>query len=152
MKLLWFSANSIDDLCFTSQKYLAEGLQDSKTQVYFINQDNETKHRELSWQHISIKASNTPGLKSYSLANNMAAWLEKQSFESDCIAIVDWRLIGKLSRVLKQFAISWILLDRSPPADRGLLGKLQWPVWRRAWRLVANSDVAIGSVVSAAHS
>ena len=151
MKLLWFSANSIDDMCFTSQRYMAEGLQDSATDVYFINHDDETKHRAESWQHISIKASKTPGFKSSSLAKNMSAWLRKQSFDSNCVAIVDWRLIAKISSVLKQYGIPWILLDRSPPADRGFLAKLQWPIWRNAWKLVAKSEVAIGSVVSFSH-
>ena len=39
-----------------------------------------------------------------------------------------------------------MLMDRSPPADRGILAKLQWPNWNKAW-----AKAIRGAVVSEAH-
>ena len=70
---------------------------------------------------------------------------------SNCVAIVDWRLIKYLHATLSNKSIPWILLDRSPPADKGLLAKLQWPIWKKSWRLVGKTSHSRGSVVSPSH-
>ena len=45
-----------------------------------------------------------------------------------------------------------VLVDRSPPADAGLLGRLQWKVWKRAWQCLRYGRVQAGTVVSQAHA
>ena len=151
MKILWFSANSASDLCFTSQHELASGLMNNGYEVQFINKDTADLHSEFGWQHVPIKSSSIAGLQSSSLAKGMANWLRQQTLDQATIAVVDWRLITKLYSSLTHAGIPWILLDRSPPADTGILSKFQWPIWRKAWRLVANSNQASGTVVSAQH-
>ena len=151
MQIMWFSANSSTDMCFTSQKALINGLASNGYDVQLINQDSLNTNMGINCQHFTIGFSNFPGMKSASLAKNMARWLNQQESTDGCIAIVDWRLIAKLHRVLTMKKIPWILLDRSPPADKGVLAKLQWPVWRKAWKLVAKSTSAKGTVVSAKH-
>ena len=151
IKILWFSANSADDMCFTSQRELALGLIKNGYSVQFINKDKENSHSNYDWDHVSIEYTNVAGLKSSSLAKNMAKWLSKQTLADATVAVVDWRLIAKLHGQLTEKKIPWVLLDRSPPADQGILARLQWPVWRKAWKLVNKSNNSCGTVVSSDH-
>ena len=151
MRILWFSANSYSDMCFTSQRELVNGLIHSGFEVQLINMDSSIPDEESSWRHIGIKSSKIAGLKAYSLAKNMASWLSNDNHPGSTVAVVDWRLIGQLYAILSKRSIPWILLDRSPPADVGLLAKLQWSVWRKAWKLVAKYEHSMGVVVSSGH-
>ena len=73
----------------------------------------------------------------------MNRWLASRDKSSNCVAIVDWRLIKYLHATLSNKSIPWILLDRSPPADKGLLAKLQWPIWKKSWRLVSKPVILV---------
>ena len=151
MQVMWFSANSVNDMCFTSQRELALGLIKNDYSVQFINKDKENTHSDYDWTHVSIQYTDIAGLKSSSLAKNMAKWLSTQTISDATVAVVDWRLIAKLHVQLTEKKIPWVLLDRSPPADQGILARLQWPVWRKAWKLVNKSNNSCGTVVSTAH-
>ena len=128
IKILWFSANSAGDMCFTSQRELALGLVRNGYSVQFINKDKENSHSGYDWDHVSIEYTDIAGFKASSLGKNMAKWLSRQTIIGTTVAVVDWRLITKLYGQLTDKNIPWILLDRSPPADRGILAKLQWPI------------------------
>jgi glycosyltransferase involved in cell wall biosynthesis len=54
--------------------------------------------------------------------------------------------------MLKEKSIPWVLMDRSPPADTGILARLHWPMWKKSWKLVKNNNAHSGCVVSSAHS
>ena len=151
IKILWFSANSAVDMCFTSQRELASGLIKNGYSVQFINKDKENSHSGYDWDHISIEYINIAGFKASSLGKNMVKWLSRQTISDATVAVVDWRLITKLHGQLTDKNIPWILLDRSPPADQGILAKLQWPIWRKAWMLVHRSSNSCGTVVSSGH-
>ena len=151
IKILWFSANSAGDMCFTSQRELALGLVKNGYSVQFINKDKENSHSGYDWDHVSIEYTDIAGFKASSLGKNMAKWLSRQTISDATVALVDWRLITKLHGQLTDKNIPWILLDRSPPADRGILAKLQWPIWRKAWKLVNKSSNSCGTVVSSGH-
>ena len=138
-------------MCFTSQLELASGLIKNGYSVQFINKDEANSHLDYGWNHVSIEYTDVAGLKSSSLGKNMAKWLSRQTISDATVAVVDWRLIAKLHGHLTKKKIPWILLDRSPPADRGILVKLQWPVWRKAWKLVDKSPNSCGTVVSPGH-
>ncbi len=138
-------------MCFTSQLELASGLIKNGYSVQFINKDEANSHLGYGWNHVSIEYTDVAGLKSSSLGKNMAKWLSRQTISDATVAVVDWRLIAKLHGQLTDKNIPWILLDRSPPADRGVLVKLQWPVWRKAWKLVSKSANSCGTVVSSGH-
>ena len=138
-------------MCFTSQENLLLGIHNSGLNVCLINKDRADLHEGLPWDHIEIKSSNITGFKSFSLARKMDSWLTSKSDSSESLAIVDWRLIKHLHKTLDKLKIPWILLDRSPPASNGLLAKLQWPIWKKAWRLVAKTNRSSGSVVSQLH-
>ena len=67
IKILWFSANSAGDMCFTSQCELALGLVKNGYSVQFINKDKENSHSGYDWEHVGIEYTNVAGLKSSSL-------------------------------------------------------------------------------------
>ena len=39
MQVMWFSANSVNDMCFTSQKALVKGLMKNGYDIQFINKE-----------------------------------------------------------------------------------------------------------------
>ena len=81
----------------------------------------------------------------------MKNWIRTKDIENGSVAIVDWRLIKILYLELEKKRIPWILMDRSPPADTGLFAILQWPVWKKAWKIVSKSKSAKGCIVSKGH-
>ena len=64
---------------------------------------------------------------------------------------MDWQVGVSVGKVLAQQNRPCFLMDRSPPADSGILAKLQWKGWKDTWRLVKNELFTSGFVVSKAH-
>lgn len=81
----------------------------------------------------------------------MKRWFTSKAVDDPSVALVDWRIAKTLVPLFRQRNIPWILMDRSPPADKGLLSLLQWPSWRRSWKLAMKGDSSRGCVVSKAH-
>jgi glycosyltransferase involved in cell wall biosynthesis len=44
-----------------------------------------------------------------------------------------------------------MIIDRGPPADKGILSLLQWPSWKRSWKYVKTNPSSHGCVVSEKH-
>ena len=151
MNVLWFTARNMADLCSTTQTALGEGLVALGHQVTIINADQEGSHVDYSWSHTSIPCRAIRGRKAHVLGKGMRHWLSNYQANHETIAIVDWRVASSLSKLLKIKSIPWILMDRSPPADRGILAKLQWPVWKKSWNLVRKENAILGCVVSPSH-
>ena len=66
--------------------------------------------------------------------------------------MVDWPIASRLAPLLNSLNQPMVLIDRSPPADNGLLGRLQWGGWKKAWHLVNKGVITGGTVVSRAHA
>ena len=151
MNIIWFSGRHFDDLCATTQKSLAKGLVEKGHTLTFVNPDSNDPHEDYPWTHQGLNVKSIPGLKSISIARKMRQWLMKNPLDQDSIVILDWRIAYKLSPLLDASKVSWILMDRSPPADGNFLSRLQWYFWKRSWKLVKNHSTAVGCVVSDAH-
>ena len=151
MNVLWFTSRNMVDLCSTTQVALGEGLMALGHQVTIVNSDEEGSHIDFSWSHISIPAQAIRGRKAHVLGKGMHHWFSNFQTRNQTVAIVDWSIASSLSHLLKKKAIPWILMDRSPPADRGVLAKFQWLVWKKAWKLVKNRNALLGCVVSSSH-
>ena len=109
---------------------------------------------EHAWDHIKLDYKKIKGLNSSSLAKAMLRHL-KDSKNHEML-IIDWPLIPTLGKYAEKYNIPWVCLDRSPPADAGIFGKLQWFFWRKAWKIVSHSlqhggACLGGTVVSEAH-
>ena len=81
----------------------------------------------------------------------MKRWFTSKAVDGPSVALVDWRIANVLVPLFRQRNIPWVLMDRSPPADSGLLSILQWPSWKRSWKLVMKGNSSCGCVVSEAH-
>lgn len=151
MNVIWFSGRQINDLCATTQKSLAAGLVKEGHNVIFVNPDIQGTHAEYPWNHHGLPSNAIPGLKSMAVSRKMVNWLKHHDMMKETVAILDWRVAGKLSPVLDRMEVPWILMDRSPPADSNILSRLQWYFWKRSWRLVKQHSNGVGCVVSPAH-
>ena len=150
MKVFWFTGRSLSDLCSTTQTSLASGLVSRGIDLTMINPDEVGVHGEWSWKHVSITINARPGFRSRALGKKMLNWCHKNDLTPDCVCLIDWRIAHYLTKYLGQQNIPWILIDRSPPADSGVLSLLQWPSWKKSWRNVHKMNTK-GCVVSRAH-
>lgn len=151
MRVTWFTARAMTDLCSTTQIELANGLADRGHQITLVNGDAQQGNVQHNFRHIPLDSSGIRGLQSKFLGRDMGKWLGRnQSNSMDC-AIVDWKIAKSIVPQLEHLSIPWILMDRSPPADSNIFAKFQWPSWKSAWRLVRKSKVGRACVVSEQH-
>ena len=151
MNIAWFTVRKWSDFCSTTTKALAEGLVSNHHNLTIINSDPNETHDSFDWNHVALDQSKVPGRGGSSLARNAVRWMVQTEENAFDIAIIDWPLVSKLAPVAVKKGSKVILMDRSPPADVTLLGRMQWKVWRKAWDLVRNGTVQQGLVVSKAH-
>jgi glycosyltransferase involved in cell wall biosynthesis len=141
----------MNDLCATTQIALATGLCKRGYNLTFVNSDTQGSHDNWPWNHQSIPNNVPRGFRSRALGKKMRKWFSSKPTEDESVALVDWRIASELVPLFQERKMAWILIDRSPPADRGLLSFLQWPSWKRSWNNVEEDEKALGCVVSKAH-
>ncbi len=151
MQVYWFTGRSLNDLCSTTQIALATGLTERGYTVTFINSDSSKSHQNHPWKHQSLPAKAPRGLQSRTLAKKMRTWILENEINDDSVALLDWRIAKYVIPLLQQRGIKWIMVDRGPPADKGILSLLQWPSWRRSWKYVRTNPSSHGCVVSEKH-
>jgi len=138
MNVTWLTARCFgEDLCATTQIELSLGLvkQGVNLTVY---SPGVFPTPEIN--HIPIPRSRTKGRQSASIVKNLTPFLDTIN-QSDCV-LMDWKLSGLIPKITTKL----VLMDRGPPADRGLLSMLQLRVWKRGWK-----SVKWGCVVSEQH-
>ncbi len=138
MKIVWLSSRMLGgDLSSTTQIQLANGLVKKGHSVDLYSPGKSVGNL---FEHHSITRSNIRGLQ----ARSVVKQLRKRTLEfKDADAVlIDWPIFSLASIIQSPV----ILMDRSPPADKGFLAKLQWPKWTKAW-----SKAIRGTVVSQAH-
>ena len=149
MKVIWVSVRKASDLCSTTTYALLAGLSQRGHEVIFLSPkpfDDETP-----WTNIKLHQSTIKGFHARSLSTSALAWFNTlQSEDNQCI-IIDWPLASRLGPALNRAGHRVTLMDRSPPADQSLFGRLQWRGWRKAWTLVGNGVFSDGFVVSEPH-
>ena len=151
MKLIWFTCRSMVDLCATTQLALASGLVERNHQLLVINPDEQGTHREFQWSHVGLPIKARRGFQSRAIGLKMKKWMETHDFAKEDIALIDWRIAKHVVPKLESLSISWVLIDRSPPADSGIFSMLQWPFWKKAWLMVKKNKQSQGCVVSNGH-
>lgn len=151
MQIIWFTGRSLDDLCSTTQTSLASGLIKKGHTLTFVNPDKTGTHQSWPWKHQSIPVDTLPGFRARTLGKKMLKWFTKTNTNSECVVMVDWRVATILIPEFEKRRIPWILIDRSPPADKGILSLLQWPSWKKSWKYVRDAKFGAGCVVSQMH-
>ena len=61
------------------------------------------------------------------LPKNLSKRIEE--FEDADVVLIDWPIYS----IAKKIRAPVILIDRGPPADKGILAKLQWRPWIKSW-------------------
>ena len=149
MHVLWLTGRSMSDLCSTTQRALLNGLLEHNMTITFVNPDREVNLNGETFTHVPLPNQARRGLQSRTLGKAMQLWLAANALEGH-IAVVEWRIARWVVPELKRQGIPWALMDRSPPADAGVLGWLQWRGWKDAWKAAVQAG-APGFVVSKAH-
>ena len=139
----------MNDLCFTTQQALIHGLLARGMAVTFVNADSNVSLAGEGFTHVALPNKARRGFQSRTLGKAMRAWLAATATNAS-VAVVEWRIAAWVVPELERQGISWTLMDRSPPADAGLFGRLQWRSWKAAWKGAVRSG-APGFVVSKAH-
>lgn len=148
----WLTCRSMKDLCSTTHQALLTGLVNRDCRVVLVNADESVSHQQAPWDHVRVSSSSLPGQAARSIGKKMKTWAKSHTFEMDAVVVLDWRVAPRLAPLFSSLEIAWALLDRSPPANAGLLARLQWPSWKSAWRLVSAHPNGLGFAVSPSHS
>ena len=150
MRLLWITHRRFSDFCATTPIALANGLVELGFNLTIINPESESSHAESAWEHIGLETKAARGFQSRSFSKKVLAHLESIELDYDAY-IMDWQVGSKVGEFIAQQNRSCFLMDRSPPADSGILAKMQWKDWKDAWKLVKKGSFTSGFVVSNAH-
>jgi glycosyltransferase involved in cell wall biosynthesis len=119
--------------------------------VTFVNGDVSSSSARPNFNHVSISNNAPRGFQAKALGKTIRLWLMRQDLiEGSTVALVEWRVVNQVVPMLEKMRIPWALMDRSPPADTGIFGWLQWRSWKKAWSIARDRDV-LGFVVSPAH-
>ena len=152
INVYWLTCRSMDDLCVTTHRALLKGLSDKGLAITLLNPD-QVPENDIGnpWSHIQISNSSVPGFAARTMAKGIRSWMDRHVFEENAVAVLDWRIAHRLVPTLNRLGVPWTVLDRSPPAHAGLMARLQWPSWKRAWRRVEQNQSSKGFVVSPSH-
>ena len=138
MNIVWLSSRVLgSDLCSTTQIQLANGLVSKGHSVDFYSPGKSVAN---AFNHHSIKRSSRRGFQARSIVKKLHEHLDE--INSADVVLIDWPIYSIASKIKPQV----VLIDRGPPADNGILAKLQWRPWRKAW-----SKANKGTTVSSAH-
>lgn len=150
MKLLWITHRKFDDFCATTPLAFSNGLIESGFTLTIINPESEGAHSDAEWEHIGLGVNAVRGFQSRAFSKKVLAYFGSMELDFDAY-MMDWQVGVKVGEVLAKQNRPCFLMDRSPPADSGILAKLQWKGWKSAWKLVKNGLFTSGFVVSSAH-
>lgn len=151
LNICWVTVRKESDLCSTTTLSLANGLTDSGYDLTILNPDETRNYDVYDWAQHELYRSNIKGFQASSIAKSAQKWFENQPNLDFDMVLVDWQLARKLIPFFKKRGLPMILMDRSPPADRSILSKLQWREWKMAWKKVSSGEIKRGCVVSTAH-
>ncbi len=149
MKVVWISGRRIGlDLAASTEVGLCKSLSVSN-EICMIS-PGKKKIADI-YKHFILPQSRYRGLQSISLGIEAKRILNnEQLMDWADIVLVDWRLVGSVIGLLRLKEVPWCIIDRGPPADRGLIATLQRLQWRRSWKL-AGKYARGGFVVSSEH-
>ena len=149
LNVLWLTGRSMNDLCSTTQQALIHGLLKRGMAVTFVNADSNVSLAGEGFTHVALPNQARRGFQARTLGKAMRDWLAATAPNAS-VAVVEWRVAAWVVPELERQGIPWTLMDRSPPADAGWLGRLQWRGWKAAWNTAVRAG-ADGFVVSTAH-
>lgn len=148
MNILWLSVRRFGkDLCGTTQVAILDELTNIASSVEIWSRGQYDL--EKSW---TIRSFPDRGKRGFQTKNLATKFLQnKDEFSQFDHVLIDWPLVKWLKSELHLLK-SWSLIDRSPPADEGIIAKLHWRHWTYAWKTFSSSkNTCCAMVVSKAH-
>ena len=132
--ILWITHRDLEkDLTRTSRLGISNAL--------------ETQNHSISWMAPSVSAdvvvnrSTQLGLGHRSFTKSIRKKI--QNIPLPDIAIVEWTAVEGAHSELKAKSIPWIMMDRSPPTSRGIVGYIQRMQYRKAWKIARNQSIGV---------
>jgi glycosyltransferase involved in cell wall biosynthesis len=153
LRIVWASVRNFDtDLCATTQQALLDGMAEVGHEVLMLSPGGPPADGH-AWSHLGVQDGGGFGRRSRAIAQRIAVrWPEVGQPD---LVLVDWPLVPVLRKAGVLNDVPWLLMDRSPPAQAGLRGRLHWSTWKRAWAMAtaAGKDRPgpVGAAVSHAH-
>jgi len=139
MRVSWLSGRVLgNDLCGTTQSSLADGLVELGHEVFLYSPGRISTSK---FHHIPLQNGRIKGLHSWTVVRALRSNIEEIN-KSEHV-LIDWRLHA----ITPFITTKWTLIDRGPPADRGILSLLQWKQWAKGW-----NKAACGTAVSRSHA
>ena len=118
MRVFWLSSRVLgSDLCSTTQIQLANGLVSKGHSVDFYSPGKSVAN---SFNHHSIERSSRRGFQARSVVKKLHGHLGE--INSADVVLIDWPIFSIANKIKPPV----VLIDRGPPADNGILAKLQW--------------------------
>ena len=149
MKIVWITGRRVGvDLAASTEVGLCKSL--SLTNQICMISPGKTIISDI-YKHFIVPQSKFRGLQSISAGTEVKRILKNEELADWAdIFLVDWRLVGSVIGLLREREVPWCIIDRGPPADRGLIATLQSLQWRRSWKMAGKYAMG-GFVVSSEH-
>jgi len=128
-------------MCQTTELQAAAALSRRGWRITFVapytdTAEEVTKSAGHDW--IPVHTSKIRGLQSISLGRSIRRMLPKILVEYEVDAIIaEWTTVAPSAKYLAKQSIPWLVDDRSPPVDDGIIGRLQWLHYSYSWRKVS---------------
>ncbi len=142
MHLLWLTHIRFGvDMCQTTELQAAAALSRCGWRVTFVSPYTDSAEevaKSAGHDWIPVHTSKIRGLQSISLGRSIRRILPKILADGDIDAILaEWTTVAPSAKLLSKQMIPWLVDDRSPPVDDGIIGRLQWLHYSYSWRKVA---------------
>ncbi len=150
--ILWITGRRMaSDLASSTERglFMALKMKGHNVTMHYPN-ENQSNKNDIDGLHPSLNDSKIKGMRSRAASLSASKLIRNIDIENPPYLLVDWRLVPWIKNELSTYPNSWFLVDRGPPAYRGLLSKIQWIYWSKSWR-IANNFASGGLVVSEEH-
>ena len=130
--ILWITHRDISsDLTRTSRLGIANELEKRGHSIIWMSPTESIGHFVFRSKRLGF------GHKSFTRSIRKSI----SKIDSPDIAIVEWTAIEGCYHELHQRSIPWIIMDRSPPTSRGIVGKIQQHQYHKAWKIARKFSI-----------
>ena len=139
MKLLWITHRRLSELSSTSRVGISTALEARGWNIEFMSPDGNYR----------VQRSSKIGNGHRSFTSSVSSKLRAMELDSFSVAIVEWTGVEGASEILTEANLPWVIMDRSPPVARGVVGWFQRKQYARAWDIAREKGP--GRVVKSAY-
>ena len=123
MKLLWITHRRKSEMSATTRLGISSALAKREWTIEFMSPDGD----------YTVERSSRLGRGHRSFTQSVSAALSMIDLSSISIAIVEWTGVEGAAGPLAKGLVPWVVMDRSPPVARGIIGWFQRKQYEKAW-------------------